>query len=854
MNQQPASFIKLTKILKHEADMGYSDKAMIGGLAQFADRWQADAQRDGVGAERVRAIVETLRSYSTLPGIDARRQALAQMLEWLSASDAPATQDQSPPLPPASPEEITRSEPTQPARESAPESSVAATDKIETDGDDVEEDDEEESTRGERARRSPSRPPRDHSGQAGSLDAPVIAVSGIGPANAQKLERLGVRTIRDLLYLLPRRYDDFSALKPISKLQPDEEVTVIGTVWEAGLRRTRGGAQIFQAIISDGSGTIQCTWFNPYVKDKIQRGVQIVVSGRIDTYQGRLVFSSPEWERFDKELLHTMRLVPVYPLTEGLSKRWLRRTMHNVVTHWAPRVPDHLPDAIIVSAGLVSLPKAIEQAHFPDSRDRLNTARKRLAFDELFLFSLGMLRQRRQWKSQDGRKLEFDAAWLDRFLNSLPFQMTAAQRRTLDDLLGDIRSGQPMNRLVQGDVGSGKTIVAAAAMFLVTQTGAQAALMAPTEILAEQHFKNFSQVFEAIDPSELPHPIAIRLLTGSTPQSERDQLSPGIAEGRVNIVIGTHALIQEGVAFKDLALVVVDEQHRFGVGQRAALRQKGINPHMLVMTATPIPRTLALTLYGDLDVSTIDELPPGRQPVETRIVYPRERERMYAFVRAQIEKGRQAFIICPLVEESEKIEAKAAVEEHQRLQKQIFPGFKLGLMHGRMKSDEKDEVMRAFAAGELDMLVSTSVVEVGIDVPNATVMLIEGANRFGLSQLHQFRGRVGRGTEKSYCLLLSDSTEDSVNERLRAVESTNDGFVLAEKDLELRGPGEFFGTRQSGMPDMRVSGLADARLIELARREAAKVIEGDALLQAPEHAALAERFSMFWKSGEGDLS
>ncbi|HJW83234.1 MAG TPA: ATP-dependent DNA helicase RecG, partial [Anaerolineae bacterium] len=709
--------------------------------------------------------------------------------------------------------------------------------------------------------RAPARPPADRGApprpqrdSGAHLDSPVTAIPGIGPANADKFARLGVKTIRDLLFLLPRRHDDFSALKPINRLEYGEEVTVIGSVWEAGLRKTRGGAQIFQAVISDGSGTLQCTWFNPFLNDKIKRGQQIVVSGRVDEFNGRLTFTSPEWEHFDRELLHTARLVPIYPLTEGLTGRWLRKLMSRVVEHWAPRLADFLPDATLVSAELISLPKAIAQSHFPDSPTQLEAARRRLAFDDLFLLQLGMLRQRTQWKSQAGRVIAVDPALLDAFLASLPYSLTSAQRRALDDVLNDIRSGQPMNRLIQGDVGSGKTVVAAAAMFLVTQAGAQAAIMAPTEILAEQHFENFTRLFAGPDAGKLKRPVGVRLLTGSTPAPERDAIRAGLADGGVNILIGTHALIQEGVEFNDLAFVVIDEQHRFGVQQRAALRQKGMNPHVLVMTATPIPRTLALTLYGDLDLSTIDEMPPGRLPIETRIVLPTERERMYSFVRAQMEKGRQAYVICPLVEESEKIEAKAAVEEYERLQKHIFPMFRLGLLHGRLKPDEKDAVMRAFAAGELDLLVSTSVVEVGIDVRNATVMLIEGADRFGLAQLHQFRGRVGRGTEKSYCLLLADSSATETNERLRAVEATQDGFKLAEVDLELRGPGEFFGTRQSGLPEMPLSGLADARLIDLSRREAEKIMQVDPGLSAPEHTALAGRMQAFWTRGDGDIS
>ena len=795
MDARPVSFEKLTKILKLEIDTGYRDRAMIGGLSQFAAKWQEDAQREAVEAARVDAIAGQLREYSILTDADARRRAVDEMLGMLNqpgsagSSTAGRTAEGVPLLPTTSPlpapPEAPAPSPAQIEPGAAPPSAARLAQPATSPPHPPQPE-----------RRAEPPPYRD---ERTTLDSPVTAVSGIGPSNAEKFARLGVKTIRDLLFLLPRRYDDFSALKPINRLEYGDEVTVIGSVWEVGTRRTRGGAEIVQAVISDGSGMIQCTWFNPYLKDKIRRGQQIVVSGRVDEYLGRLTFQSPEWEHLEKELLHTARLVPVYPLTEGLTNRWLRKLTRRVVDHWAPRLPDFLPDATLVSAGLASLPKAIEQAHFPDSAAQLDAARKRLAFDELFLLQLGMLRQRRQWKSQTGRALDSEAGLLDAFLTGLPYALTSAQRRSLDDVLRDLRSGQPMNRLIQGDVGSGKTIVAAAAMFVATQAGAQTAIMAPTEILAEQHFKNFGRVFEGLAPDQLKIPISIRLLTGSTPPAEREEIRSGLTDGRLNILIGTHALIQQTVEFRDLAFIVIDEQHRFGVQQRALLRQKGIpkdeggrqkaedfilqpssfSPHVLVMTATPIPRTLALTLYGDLDLSVIDEMPPGRQPIETRVVLPTERERMYSFIRSQVEKGRQGYVICPLVEESEKIEAKAAVEEHERLQKHVFPQFKLGLLHGRMKADEKEAVMRAFAAGELNLLVSTSVVEVGIDVPNATVMLIEGANRFGLSQLHQFRGRVGRGTEQSYCLLLADSTANGMNERLRAVEATQDGFALA---------------------------------------------------------------------------
>ncbi|MBC8249792.1 MAG: ATP-dependent DNA helicase RecG, partial [Anaerolineales bacterium] len=469
------------------------------------------------------------------------------------------------------------------------------------------------------------------------------------------------------------------------------------------------------------------------------------------------------------------------------------------------------------------------------------------------LIQLGVQRQRHLWRSEPGRPLTVDEELLGSFLQSLPFSLTSAQQRVLREIVNDLRQPYPMSRLLQGDVGSGKTVVAAAAMLLTVANGCQAVIMAPTEILAEQHYKTITELLAN-------SPLETRLLIGSLTPSEKERIHEEAAAGEADILIGTHALIQESVEFKDLGLAIIDEQHRFGVAQRAALRQKGITteagpvcPHVLVMSATPIPRSLALTIYGDLDISVIDELPPGRREIKTRWLLPRERERAYSFLRSQIEKGRQAFVICPLVEESEKIEAKSAVEEYRRLQKMIFPDLKLGLLHGRLKGAEKEAVMGAFKRGELDIVVSTSVVEVGIDVPNATVMLVEGANRFGLAQLHQFRGRVGRGEHQSFCLLLSDSSTPQAQERLRAIESTQDGFALAEKDLELRGPGEFFGTRQSGLPDLKLAGLGDVRILEQARTEAQALFSEDPDLAKPEHRLLARRVQEFWRS-EGDLS
>ncbi|HHH41929.1 MAG TPA: ATP-dependent DNA helicase RecG, partial [Chloroflexi bacterium] len=695
-------------------------------------------------------------------------------------------------------------------------------------------------------------PPPPPATEPSGLDSPIEVVTGIGKARARQLARLGVRTIRDALYFFPRRYDDFSQLKPINRLEYGEEVTIIATIWQVRHFQTKSGGSIVKAIVGDGTGTMEVTWFNqPYLVDRLRPRRQIVISGKVEEYLGRLTFQSPTWEPLDQELLHTARIVPVYPLTEGVSAKGMRRLMKRVVDYWAPRLPDHLPPDLRERAGLVDLSTALRQMHFPDDWEALHRARRRLAFDELFLIQIGVLRQRHRWQARPGWAVPVDEALLERFLAGLPFRLTNAQRRALEEILADLRQERPMNRLLQGDVGSGKTVVAAAAMALTAAAGAQAALMAPTEILAEQHFRNLSRLFETMDDPRLRP--TLRLLTGSTPAAEKKAIYEGLADGSIQIVVGTHALIQAGVTFQKLALAVIDEQHRFGVRQRAALRQKGHNPHVLVMTATPIPRSLALTIYGDLDLSIIDEMPPGRRPIETHVLLPTERERAYSFIRAQVRQGHQAYIICPLVEGSEKLEAKAAVEEYERLSREVFYDLRVGLLHGRMKGEEKEAVMRRFADGELDILVATSVVEVGIDVPNATVMLIEGANRFGLAQLHQFRGRVGRGDHPSYCLLLADRSTPESRERLKAVEATQDGFLLAEKDLEMRGPGEFFGTRQSGLPDLKVAGMGDSRLLDLARREAQRLMEADPELQRPEHRLLARRVATFWQE-ESEIS
>jgi ATP-dependent DNA helicase RecG len=812
---------KLTKILRLEAEK-CQDRAVFGGLARYADTWlqEAGAAFGPHAGSWVQEVADQLHAYSSLPDPVTRQQAVAALLETLQAAPPlyPLEQEEKrEPAPPAPPAPV----PVRPVA-AAPTPQEAEPSPI------------------------PPAPSRPRTG----LDSPVTVLRGVGPQQAKRLARLGIDTIRDMLYVFPRRHDDYSQLKPINRIEYGEEITIIARVRHASVRETRGGGALFKATLSDGTGSIEVTWFNqPYLADKIRRGQQIVISGRVDEYMGRLCFNSPEWEPLEEELLHTARLVPVYPLTAGVGARWLRRLMKRTVDYWSKRLPDHLPVSVRREVDLLNLETAIVQAHLPDSKELLERARYRLAFDELFVLQIGLLRQRHLWRSVPGKPLPVDDATLDDLVHGLPFELTPAQQRALRQIVADLRSNQPMSRLLQGDVGSGKTVVAATAMALTVAAGAQAAMMAPTEILAEQHYHTVTRLF-ANWPGRPP---SIRLLTGSVIGPEREEIYTGLVDGSVEVIVGTHALIQEGVQFRELALAVIDEQHRFGVRQRAALRQKGYNPHLLVMTATPIPRSLELTLWGHLDVSAIDEMPPGRKPVTTRLILPIERERAYAFVRSQIEEGRQAFIIYPLVEESEKIEAKAAVEEYRRLQEHIFPDMRLGLLHGRLKGQEKEATMARFARGELDILVATAVVEVGIDVPNATVMLIEGADRFGLSQLHQFRGRVGRGEHASYCLLVSDSASPTAQERLQVLEATDDGFALAQKDLELRGPGEFLGTRQSGLPDLKLASVTDLRLVEAARETARRFFETDPQLANPDHRLLARRVEQFW-TGKGEVS
>jgi ATP-dependent DNA helicase RecG len=828
------SIEKLYKIFKLEAEFNYTDKAVVGGLEKLTERWQGEARAEGLPEDKIQSVSIILNQYAHL-SITERAHALRKVGHIL---DNPGIKYLSEPETHRQPAQINKSEQTM--RDQSKNTA--------------------QSTRQGRIStqiRRESRPPVPSTTVPESLASYITVVRGIGQKQAQLLEKIGINTVEDMIYYFPRRYDDYSELKLIKDLSYGEEVTIIAWVKSINTFTSRTkNRKIIQVLVSDKTGTIQLMWFNQdYHLRSLRKDMFLSISGKIEQYMGRLVMYHPDYEQIDQQQLNTKRIVPVYSLTARLSQRWLRRVMFSVLTYWVPKIPEFMTEYILEDANIMDLSTALKEIHFPENHTNLKKAHYRLAFDEIFLLQLGVLRQKYEWTNQEGRKYQVGDDWLEERINHLPFQLTNSQIKVLADIRQDLESGRPMNRLLQGDVGSGKTVIAALGISMVVNTGAQAAYMAPTSILAEQHYSNLKYLLaDQEDGHAALKEDQVRLLIGDTPAKEREEILHALAEGHIKLLIGTHALIEDPVLFNNLQIVVVDEQHRFGVSQRAALREKGDTPHLLVMTATPIPRSLALTIYGDLDLSVMDEMPPGRQPVSTHIVYPIERERTYNLVRAQIEKGHQAFIIYPLVEQGENEEVLAAVQEQERLQSEVFPNLRVGLLHGRLRPDEKESMMRQFRERQFDILVSTTVIEVGVDIPNATVMIVEGANRFGLAQLHQLRGRVGRGAEQSYCILIPQTSDTAENERLLAMESTNDGFVLAEHDLRQRGPGEFLGTRQSGYANLRLANLTDVHLIEKARKYAQQVFENDPTLSAVEHQLMVSALEHFWPNKEGDVS
>ncbi len=691
-------------------------------------------------------------------------------------------------------------------------------------------------------------------------DDPVTMLPRVGPAVAKKLEKLGLRTVGDVLRHAPRDHIDYSRTVRIGDalaFQPGQQVTLRGTIMDLQLIRGPGPPRVV-AKIADGSGWARATWFNQYLINQLAQGDDIAISGEPEFGYSALSFTGPEWEFVSGPKatgLSTGRLTPVYPLTSGVHQKTLRpltrAALDRTKTTLTEYVPAWLRDFVREDSGLhlPGLAEAYESIHYPASQADKDLAERRLAFDDLLLLQIGQLQRRAEREQQPGIPMPADPAALDAFRAALPFTLTGAQESALAEIVRDLGRDRPMERLVQGDVGSGKTAVAAAAMLVAHANGYQSALMAPTQILAEQHERGLSRLYEALPGGLKPR---VALLTGNTKAKQRREFLARLVAGEIDILVGTHALIEDNVAFARLGLAVIDEQHRFGVNQRAALlakAQEGARPHLLSLTATPIPRTLNMVLNGDVEVSVIAERPPGRIPVETRRYFGREREDAYDLVREQVGLGRQVFVICPLVEANETSEAKAAVEEAERLQAEVFPDLRVSVLHGRMSGKEKDSVMSAFRDREQDVLVSTSVIEVGIDIPNATVMLVEGADRFGLAQLHQFRGRVGRGSDRSWCLLLADESTPVGEERLAMMCATDDGFELAEKDLEIRGPGDFLnGTRQSGLPELSwLDGSFDTRLFDRAGRAAAAILERDPDLAEPEHARLRQRVDAFWQ-------
>jgi len=678
----------------------------------------------------------------------------------------------------------------------------------------------------------------------------VRYIKGVGPKRSEYLAKIGLNTIEDILYYLPKRYEDRSSVTAIKDLKPGDASTVQGEILSLSSRTGRSGASIFKAVVVDPTGSMHATWFNqPYLRDKLKAGDKVVLYGKVEIYD-RLQMVQPEYEILEEkeiavENLNIGRIVPVYSLTAELTQRSLRSLTFKAISEYVKFAAERLPTYIIARQRLVDIKFALRNIHFPKTFEMLEKAYKRIVFEEFFILQLALaIRKKGRGPEEQAFGHSMKAGELSGALRrALQFELTEAQKKAVSEIERDMSGTKPMNRLLEGDVGSGKTVVAAHALALAVQNGFQGVIMAPTEVLARQHFISLSELL-------MPLGINVVLLIGGMDAKARERVYSEIRDAKADVIVGTHAIIQGSVEFRNLGLAVIDEQHKFGVAQRAILRRKGANPHVLIMTATPIPRTLALTVYGDLDISTMKELPKGRKPITTYWVEEEKRDQMYGFIREELMNGRQAYIVCPLIEDkirNPKFEIRNVKNTFEELKNKIFTEYEVGLLHGKMSTREKDKVMKDFKKGKIDLLVSTVVIEVGIDIPNASVMLIENADRFGLSQLHQLRGRIGRGSHESYCILLADPKTDAGADRLKAIEGTLDGFEIAEADMDLRGPGEIFGTRQHGLPEIRFGNLAkDFGIMELARKEAFALIEKDPGLSEEHHQllkkSLYERF------------
>lgn len=679
---------------------------------------------------------------------------------------------------------------------------------------------------------------------AENTQSPLRYLKGIGPKRAQALEKLGIKTPRDLLYFFPWRYEDRSQFKKIAELSAGEAATIRAEVLAVNLKRIRRFT-ILEVKVGDESGLIPCVWFNqPYLKDHFIPGHEVILFGKVNVSKEKLQLNTPEFEILDPDdtaaPVHTARVTPIYPLTEGLYQRSLRSTLYELVNHQLDSLArEYMPAAFLDKYDFMPLLDAIKEMHFPSSLEAQAIARKRLAFDELFLFELSLLGKMEQMKTKYRAPALSSGSTLEDLKKSLPFQLTAGQNTAIEEILKDLSVTVPMNRLLQGDVGSGKTVVAAGALLAAARNKKQGAILVPTEILAEQHYQTLSALMEKLD-------VPVALLTSSTPAAKREKIIAELKQGKLKVIVGTHAILQDDVKFQDLALVIIDEQHKFGVHQRCKLLDRMPRPHQLVMTATPIPRTLALTVYGDLATSVLKELPAGRRPIKTYWITRLKQKLVWEHIREKCEKGEQAYIIFPLIEETEKIDLRAAVQEYDLLRKSVFKNLKVGLVHGKIDSKERDALMRKFARNEIQILVATSVIEVGVNNPNATMMVIENAERFGLAQLHQMRGRIGRGDKDSECYLFGEPKTEEGQRRLRILTKSQDGFFLAEEDLKLRGPGDFWGTRQSGVPFFKVANpIEDENLLLQARKEAHELISARKLDTDPEWSGVKKFLEQF---------
>ncbi|MEK7193270.1 MAG: ATP-dependent DNA helicase RecG [Patescibacteria group bacterium] len=718
-------------------------------------------------------------------------------------------------------------------------------------------------------------------GQVLNLETPLGEIQGIAPRFLKYLERLHIKTVKDLVFHFPFRYEDFSQVYPISELEPGQQATIQGVVEDISVRRSfRKHMIIVEAVIRDDSDSIRAVWFNqPFIRNVLRPGRLANFSGKVSISENEIFLSSPTYELIGKkETAHTGRLVPIYPETRGLTSKGIRYLIQPILKNIDP-IPEWIPEEILENHDFPEINDALNAVHFPKNFDEAVEAKNRFAFEDLFLLQLYNARQKLKLAQEKAPVITTDIETLKELLQALPFELTTSQKKSLWEIIQDIGKPSPMNRLLQGDVGSGKTVVAALAALAGAFNGYQTALMAPTEVLARQHYETMKGLLGHIHAGNLTPKLKdffssrfpiIGLLTsanaklflGEDLESElkKPELNQKITSGEIKILIGTHSLIEKTTAFKNLGVIIIDEQHRFGVAQRAALlnqsagQKNTLVPHFLSMSATPIPRTLMLTVFGDLDISTINELPSGRKNIVTKIVAPEDREKAYAFIRGEVKKGRQAFVICPRIEREEegktfrefqKFELKSVKEEYEKLSKNIFPDLAIGMLHGQMKSKEKEKIMSDFKNKKIHILVSTSVIEVGVDIPNASVMMIEGSDRFGLAQLYQFRGRVGRGEHQSYCLLFTDSDAKTTSKRLKAIIEAKNGFELAEKDLEIRGPGQFFGTEQTGLPDLAMQGLQDMELVKQSGNEALQIIKKDASLT--NHPFLKKKLAEFQK-------